>query len=367
MRSVPGTARPNQHQDESHPHLRQTHNALREAAERIRIATPDIAPGVAPQEVSCELRQLCDLIEHDSAQFSFGTDDAATKLLVRRRLLEMLRAETVRVWSEAPPADAAHMIGVLRGFERVQSAIESYPIYDEVRERIDDSRGLELVVELAHDLRSPLTSILFLSETLMHGASGPISEIQHRQLGIIYSAALGLIGTASDVIELTHGGGFEASEAQVFSLTEIIEPVRDMVMPIAEEKGLEIRIQNALPDQRKGFPIALSRVLLNLTTNALKFTDSGHVDLTARAITTTRVELSVRDTGRGISDEALATLYQPIRRRSRGRPGYQITGTGLGLTICRKLVRAMGGELQLETRPNWGTRFYFELELPPAE
>ena len=178
MSPAPGAARPNQHQDESYPHLRQTYNALREAAERIRIATPDIAPGVAPQEVFCELRQLCDLIEHDSAQFSFSTDDAATKLLIRRRLLEMLRAETVRVWSEASPQDAAHMISVLRGFERVQSAIESYPIYDEVRERLDDSRGLELVVELAHDLRSPLTSILFLSETLMHGASGPITEIQ---------------------------------------------------------------------------------------------------------------------------------------------------------------------------------------------
>jgi signal transduction histidine kinase len=159
----------------------------------------------------------------------------------------------------------------------------------------------------------------------------------------------------------------EAGEAQVFSLTEIIEPVRDMVMPIAEEKGLEIRIQNGLPGHRRGFPIALSRVLLNLTTNALKFTDAGHVDLTARAVSPTRVELSVRDTGPGISDEARANLFQPIRRRSRGRPGYQITGTGLGLTICRKLVHAMGGTLELETRPNWGTRFYFELDLPPAE
>jgi signal transduction histidine kinase len=107
--------------------------------------------------------------------------------------------------------------------------------------------------------------------------------------------------------------------------------------------------------------------LLNLTTNALKFTDAGYVELSVRPISTNRLELSVRDTGRGIDEHALSTLYRPIRRRSGGRSGYQIAGTGLGLSICRKLVNAMGGELQLETRPNWGTRFFFELDLPPVE
>jgi signal transduction histidine kinase len=331
------------------------------------MATPDIAPGVAPHEVNCELQRLCELIERNASQFSYSVDDAAAKVSLRRRLLERLRAETVRTWSEAPPADTAHMLDVLHGFERAQLALDSMPLHEEVRQQLTDSRGLELVVELAHDLRSPLTSILFLSETLMRGGSGAVSEIQQRQLGIIYSAALRLIGTASDVIELAHAGGLEANEATVFSLNEILEPIRDMVMPIAEEKALAIRIKSVLPDHRIGYPIPLSRVLLNLTTNALKFTDRGSVDLTVRSLSHTRLEISVRDTGHGISDDALATLYEPIRRRSGGRPGYQITGTGLGLSICRKLVAEMGGELQLETRPDWGTRFFFELELPPAD
>lgn len=330
------------------------------------MATSDIAPGVAPQEVSCELQRLCELIERNASQLTYTDHDPAAKLSLRRRLLERLRAEIISEWSEAPPRDTSSMLAILQGFERAQHAVDTIPFHEGVGQQLANSRGLELVVELAHDLRSPLTSILFLSETLMRGGTGPVSEIQQRQLGIIYSAALRLIGTASDVIELAHAGGLEANEATAFSLNEILEPIRDMVMPIAEEKGLAIRISSSLPDLRIGYPISLSRVLLNLTTNALKFTDHGSVDIKIEPLSPSRVELSVRDTGPGISDEAMKTLYEPIRRRSGGRPGYQITGTGLGLSICRKLVAAMGGELRLETRPDWGTRFFFELELPPA-
>ncbi|HET9439715.1 MAG TPA: HAMP domain-containing sensor histidine kinase, partial [Longimicrobiales bacterium] len=257
------------------------------------------------------------------------------------------------------------MLPLLQAIERLKVELDG-PVFDESRQRLSDSRGLELAVELAHDLRSPLTSILFLSETLLRGGSGPINEIQHRQLGIVYSAALGLIGTASNVIELARGGEqSEMAEATPFSLAEILEGVRDMVMPIAEEKSLELHVNTVHPDRRLGYPIPLSRVLLNLTANALKFTDAGSVELNVQPVSPGRVQLSVRDTGRGIDEAALATLFQPIRRRGGGRRGYQIAGTGLGLSICRKLVHAMGSELQLETRANWGTRFYFELDLPP--
>jgi len=80
------------------------------------------------------------------------------------------------------------------------------------------------------------------------------------------------------------------------------------------------------------------------------------------------VEFSIRDTGNGIDPSALENLYQPFRRtRARaGRSGYFFSGTGLGLAMCRLLVHEMGSELRLETKPGWGTRFYFELEMPPA-
>jgi signal transduction histidine kinase len=106
-------------------------------------------------------------------------------------------------------------------------------------------------------------------------------------------------------------------------------------------------------------------VLLNLTTNALKFTDRGVVELTAIDVGPDRVELAVRDTGPGIPPEAMEALFQPWRR-AKLVPRYSLSSTGLGLAICRRLVAAMGAELKVDTRPGWGTRFHFELELPPA-
>ena len=104
-------------------------------------------------------------------------------------------------------------------------------------------------------------------------------------------------------------------------------------------------------------------MLLNLTTNAIKFTDQGFVEITCEELPEGRVRFSVQDSGPGVNPDALATLFQPFRH-ARGRDGYCFSGTGLGLAITRKLVRALGSTLELETRPGWGTRFFFELDLP---
>jgi len=223
------------------------------------------------------------------------------------------------------------------------------------------------VVEVAHDLRSPLTSILFLAETLQRGRSGNINAVQERQLGLIYSAAFGLSSLASDVIELARGGDRLVDLDPIpFSISDILESVRDIVQPIAEEKGLTVRLEAPESDFRVGHPVALSRVLLNLTTNALKFTSEGFVEVSGKQLDDTRVEFSVRDTGRGIPSQAMLTLFEPFRRRQK-QGEYAFSGAGLGLSICRKLVEAMRSNLRVETAPDFGTRFYFELALPLAD
>jgi two-component system, sensor histidine kinase and response regulator len=116
---------------------------------------------------------------------------------------------------------------------------------------------------------------------------------------------------------------------------------------------------------RLGFPSPLSRVLLNLTTNALKFTDEGLIEITVQELADQHIEFSVRDTGRGLDPDALNTLFRPFRR-TRGRKGHSFSGSGLGLMISRRLVEAMSSELRLETRTGWGTRFFFQLQLPQA-
>ncbi len=339
---------------------------LESAARRVaRVWHEQAGEALGEAEVIEDLTALCLALASADAE-ALAELESESGSVLRRRLLELLRAEVVAEWQrgdEVPRPEA--MLQLLSRFEQVRVALE--PDWDQYfTSRLMGPEGLELVMEIAHDLRSPLTSILFLAETLRRGQSGEINDIQHRQLGIIYSAALGLTSVVSDVIELARGGNrLMDREPSPFSVAEIFESVHDIVQPMAEEKGLTMRFLPPVNDQRLGYPTALSRVLLNLTSNALKFTDDGFVEILAQEKGQGRVEFSVRDTGHGMKAEVLRNLYQPFRR-ARGRSGYTFSGSGLGLAISRKLVEAMGGELDLETRPNWGTRFFFELELRPA-
>jgi signal transduction histidine kinase len=225
--------------------------------------------------------------------------------------------------------------------------------------------GLELVVEMAHDLRSPLTAIMFLTETLQDERHGPVSGPQRHALGLIYSAALGLCTAASDVLELARGGvRLTDPEAVPFSISELFNSVRGMILPLAEEKGLTVDLVHPVPERRVGYARALSRVILNLATNAAKFTDSGRVEIAARPLTPTVLEFSVLDTGRGLNAEELTSACQPFRKLP-AQAQHHFSSAGLGLAICHKLVRAMGGDLQVETSSD-GTRFFFSLNAPPA-
>jgi signal transduction histidine kinase len=280
-----------------------------------------------------------------------------------RRLLELLRSDVVEEWHELTVPDG-ELLPLLVAMERVRVTIQ--PNWAQTfAQQLSGADGLALLMDVAHDLRSPLTSILVLAETLQRGQSGEVNEVQRRQLGLIYTAALGLSSVASDIIEFTQGGDqLVDQEPSAFSVTAMLESVRDIVRPIAEEKHLTVRLLAPTHDQRMGHPVALSRVLLNLTTNALKFTDQGYVEVVAQELDgSSRIEFAVRDSGRGIPSDKITTLFQPLRKDS-GRRGQLFSQTGLGLTICRKLATAMKSELKVESRTGWGTRFFFELDLP---
>ena len=279
-----------------------------------------------------------------------------------RRLLELLRNEIVEGWRDGGAPDS-ELLPLLVAIERVRVAIE--PSWAQTfAQHLSGSDGLALLMDVAHDLRSPLTSILVLAETLQRGQSGVVNDVQRRQLGLIYTAALGLSTVASDIIEFTQGGDQLVDQEPVpFSVTAMLESVRDIARPIAEEKRLTVRLLAPTNDQRIGHPVALSRILLNLTTNALKFTDQGYVEIVAQEREGNRIEFAVRDSGRGIPAEKITTLFQPLRK-GQGRRAQLFSQTGLGLTICRKLVLAMKSDLKLESRTGWGTRFYFEIDLP---
>jgi signal transduction histidine kinase len=281
-------------------------------------------------------------------------------------LMRALGQELIR--GPTDPDSAAATLAVLRAWASLQGAPSMAPhaVEDEAEDLRANMRGadaFELLVEVAHDFRSPLTSILFLAEALRDGHSGPVTELQRSQLGLVYSAAFGLASIASDVMDLAHREkDLIGDETEAFALSEVFASVERMVRPIVEEKRLELRVVVPERWQFRGHRHALSRVLLNLTTNALKFTDEGTVEIGVRALPHGRLEYYVTDTGRGIDPEQQRSLFLPFRQRSHEtRQGRYFSGSGIGLSIARRLLQAMGSDLSLDSSDERGTRFSFVL------
>jgi signal transduction histidine kinase len=336
--------------------------ALDEAAAAFLVEPPADLADLGREELTQHLEWVSVACSHGAPA---GADETGSTLVLRRRIIDALRAELVHGWGDDPPS-AADMLASLGALERAAAAC--VPAADQtLAAELAGSGGLDLVVEVAHDMRSPLTSILFLSEILHSGQSGELSPLQKRQMGIVYSAALGLVGMTSDMIEMARDGGRLMSHEPIpFSVNEVLRSVQGLVQPTAEQKGLELRVCRIEAEHRVGYSIPLGRVLLNLTTNALKYTTEGSVELAARPVGGTVVEFSVTDTGPGIAPEAVDDLFSAFRRERKRKSGYHFSGTGLGLGICRRLVGGMGAQLELDTRPGEGTRFSFRLDLPPA-
>lgn len=283
--------------------------------------------------------------------------------LVSKALVDVLRSEFLReLQMDASAMEGRALLRVMLAFDGLAARAASTAInYDDEPTTIG---GFEAVVEIAHDMRSPLSSILFLVDAIRRARSGPVTTVQERQLGLIYGAALGLSNLASDLIDVVRGGeGLVDGEPVPFSVADVMLGVRHIVTPIAEEKALGLEFGLPAVDGRVGYGGALSRVLLNLTTNALKNTDAGYVKIGCTEISPTRVRFWVADTGTGIPAHVLRSLFSPFRRMA-GR--MRFSNSGLGLAICRTLLAAMDSELQVETSPGKGTRFCFELELPPV-
>ena len=231
---------------------------------------------------------------------------------------------------------------------------------DDADRALRGGRALELVVELAHDLRSPVAAILALTELIEGGFdANPLSAGQKRQLGLIRSAALSLTSTASDVMALARrGGGLVGPQPMKFSIDAVLREVQAMLSPIAEQRGLDLVIRTSGRTERVGHPRAVGRLVLNLATNALRYTNEGRVEVSVKAGQGDRVEFSVLDTGPGLPPEGSTGPMGPDRAFST---------SGLGLMICRRVLKELNSELKSESKKGVGTRFWFELDLPEVD
>jgi signal transduction histidine kinase len=225
-----------------------------------------------------------------------------------------------------------------------------------------DRMKSQFLATMSHELRTPLNSILGFTSLMRDGLAGPLTPEQQRQLGFVHSSGEHLLALINDLLDLSRieSGRMDVTLAP-FDFAAVAAEVGQNLKPLVEQKGLklEIHVPHTLPmvgDRRKCF-----QVLLNLTTNAVKFTERGEVRIEASA-QSGRLAASVSDTGIGIRPEQLRLLFEAFRQLD-GSPRKLYEGTGLGLHLSRKLLDLMDGDIRVESAFRAGSRFSFSVPL----
>ncbi|MBL8250136.1 MAG: response regulator, partial [Candidatus Competibacter sp.] len=225
----------------------------------------------------------------------------------------------------------------------------------------------DFVSRMSHELRTPMNAILGFAQLLDREPLTPVQRDYSQRIHTAGQHLLNLIGEVLDLAKIE--AGRLVLERIPFNLKGTAEEVAAVTLKRAQAKGVAVRVDIAsdLADQVQGDPTRVRQVLINLLDNAVKFTERGEVGLRVKAdAEPDSVLFQVWDTGIGMDGEGIQKLFKPFTQADQSTT-RKYGGTGLGLAICKDLVEAMGGALQVESRPGQGTRFWFSLPLEPAE
>jgi signal transduction histidine kinase len=225
----------------------------------------------------------------------------------------------------------------------------------------------QFLANMSHELRTPLNAILGYAELIVDGIYGAPPEKMTAVLKRIESNGKHLLGLVNAVLDLSKiEAGQLVLDLSHFSLKDVIQSVVSAVEPLAEEKKIELKIEAPanLPPGR-GDERRLTQVLLNLVGNAIKFTDSGEVVVKASA-NSELFNVSVRDTGPGISSADLAKLFQEFQQADNSITRKK-EGTGLGLAISKRIIEMHGGKIWVESLVGQGSTFAFTLPIIVAQ
>ena len=256
--------------------------------------------------------------------------------------------------------------------QRVRQRTAELAVAKERAESADRLKSAFLAT-MSHELRTPLNSIIGFTGIMLQGLAGPLNAEQTKQLGMVQSSSRHLLALINDVLDISK---IEAGQLEIyaerFDLRSSLEKVAALIKPLAEKKGLALRVVLS-PDVEQAVSdrLRVEQVMLNLLNNAVKFTERGEVTLEARLIKgyiyhnqgtpQPAARLCVTDTGIGIKPEDMEKIFLPFRQIDSGLT-RQHEGTGLGLTICRRLADLMGGEISAKSV--WGEGSVFTFVLP---
>jgi signal transduction histidine kinase/DNA-binding response OmpR family regulator len=221
----------------------------------------------------------------------------------------------------------------------------------------------EFLASMSHELRTPLNAIIGFSDLLADGSAGPVNDKQTRYLDHVRNGSRHLLTLINDVLDLSkiEAGQLELNK-QTFDVGDSLQMVVASLRSIALKKHLDVKVSFEEGLQVVADTVRVKQILYNLFSNAIKFTpESGTISISAKRAGRL-AEISVQDSGIGISKDDQAVIFDEFRQVGNTTSGVR-EGTGLGLAITKRLVEAHGGKLQVESVPGTGSKFTFTLPL----
>jgi PAS domain S-box-containing protein len=295
--------------------------------------------------------------------------EAALPLRVGNRIIGALdiRASEVDAFEE----DA---IGVLQTLaDQVAVAIDNARSYELSQQAVTEMRELDrlksqFLANMSHELRTPLNSIIGFSRVILKGIDGPTTELQQQDLTAIHSAGQHLLGLINDILDLSkiEAGKMELAFEEV-NMEDLANSVMSTMSGLLKDKPITLqrKIPSGLPSVRAD-PIRIRQVMINLLSNAAKFTEQGQitVELAVQqgASGGQDMLISVTDTGPGIAEEDQQKLFQAFSQVDDS-PTRRTSGSGLGLSISQHLVQMHSGHIGVKSTIGQGSMFYFSLPL----